>query len=259
MEEDVMKYLLLFVVVAIILFSPNVIRAQEVTLVAPGGMKCPLDKMQPDFEKAIGHPVKATVGSGGATHKQVVAGEPFDVPIVQPPYQDVIASGNVIANTETPLATVAMMVVVKKGNPHPDISTPDAVKKMLLAAKFISYPDGNNGNGGAAGVSFDATQKQLGIYDDMKPKIKRIQGVSLTKLVTNGDIDMAITFASEIPNDPGIDVVGQLPKSISTPTGLVGFVSAHATSPDAAKALLKYLSGPEAAAAFKACNMQPGK
>jgi molybdate transport system substrate-binding protein len=77
--------------------------------------------------------------------------------------------------------------------------------------------------------------------------------------VINGDIDMAITFASEIPDDPGIEVVGQLPKSISTPTGLVGFVSSHASSPDAARALLKYLSGPQAAAAYKACNMQPGK
>src|ERR1700686_3100297 len=125
MEEEAMKYFLLLAVVALILFNPNVIRAQEVTLVAPGGMRCPMDKMAPDFEKAIGHPVKSTIGSGGATHKQVVAGEPFDVPIVQPPYQDVIASGNVMAGTETPLATVAMMVIVKKGNPHPDISTPD--------------------------------------------------------------------------------------------------------------------------------------
>ena len=255
-----MKYLFLIVVVALILFSPNAIRAQEVTLVAPGGMKCPMDIMQPNFEKAIGHTVKATIGSGGATHKQVVAGTPqFDVPVVQPPYQDVIASGNVIPGTETPLATVAMMVVVKKGNPHPDISSPEAVKKALLAANFISYPDGANGNGGAAGVSFDATQRQLGIFDQMQPKVKRIQGVSLMKLVTNGDIDMAITFASEIGNDPGVDVVGQLPRSISTPTGLVGFVSSHASSPEAAKALLKYLSGPEAAAAYKACSMQPGK
>ena len=83
-----MKNLVLFAVIAIILFCPNVIRAQEVTLVAPGGMKCPMDRMAPDFEKAIGHPVKATIGSGGATHKQVVAGDPFDVPVVQPPYQE---------------------------------------------------------------------------------------------------------------------------------------------------------------------------
>ena len=254
-----MKYLLLFAVVALILFSPNVMRAQEVTLIAPGGMRCPMDKVAQDFEKATGHAVKVTLGSGGGTHKQVVAGEPFDVPVVQPPYQDVINSGNVIATTETPLATVPMMVVVKKGNPRPDISTPDAVKKALLAAKFISYPDGAGGAGGAAGVSFDATQKQLGIYDEMKPKIKRIQGVSLMKLVTNGDIDMAITFASEIGNNPDVDVVGQLPKSISTPTELVGFVSAHAISPDTAKALLKYLSGPEAAVAYMACGMTPGK
>src|SRR5437762_3111845 len=232
-----MKYLLLSAVFALALFMPNTVRGQEIKLIAPGGMRCPLDRLQPDFEKVIGHPVKMTVGSGGATHKQVVAGEPFDVPIVQPPYQDVIASGNVITSSETPLATVPMMVVVKKGNPRPDISSPDAVKKSLLAAKFISYPDG--AGGAAAGVSFDATQKQLGIYDEMKPKIKRIQGVSLMKLITNGDVDMAITFSSEIGDDPGLDIVGQLPMSISTPTGLVGFVSTHAGSPDAAKALLK--------------------
>jgi ABC-type molybdate transport system substrate-binding protein len=92
----------------------------------------------------------------------------------------------------------------------------------------------------------------------MKPKIKRIQGVSLMKLVTNGDIDLAVSFASEI-NDPGVDVVGQLPKEISTPTGLVGFVSSHATSPEAAKALLSYLSSPDAAAAYQACGMKPGR
>jgi molybdate transport system substrate-binding protein len=257
--EPSVKYVLSSAVVVLTLCNSYNARADEVTLVAPGGMRCPIDRMTPDFERKTGHKMKATIGAGGATHQQVVRGEPFDVPIVQPPYQDVLASGNVIASSETPLASVALMVVVKKGAPSPDISTPEAVKKMLLAAKFISYPDGANGAGGAAGVSFDATQRQLGIYEEMKSKVKRIQGVSLMKLVTNGDIDMAITFASEIGNDPGVEVVGQLPKSISTPTGLVGFVSSHATSPDAAKALLKYLSGPDAAAAYKACGMQPGK
>jgi len=256
--EEAVKYLLLAAVLAAVLFAPLNTLAQEVTLVAPGGMRCPIDRMTPDFERKIGRTVKATIGSGGATHQQVVRGEPFDVPIVQPPYQDVLASGNVVASSETPLATVPMMVVVKKGNPKPDISTPEAVKRMLLAAKFISYPDGANGLGGAAGVSFDATQNKLGIFDEMKPKIKRIQGVSLMKLVTNGDIDLAVSFASEI-NDPGVDVVGQLPKEISTPTGLVGFVSSHANSPDAAKALLSYISSPDAAAAYQACGMKPGR
>ncbi len=246
-----MRYLL-----PVVLLYPGF--AQEVSIVAPGGIRCPLDRMAPDFERKTGHKVKMTIGSGGATHQQVVRGEPFDIPIVQPPYQDVLASGNVIASTETPLAAVAMVVAVRKGDPKPDISTPDAVKKMLLAAKAISYPDGAGGLGGAAGISFDQTQKKLGIFEQMKSKIKRTPGVSLMQLLTRGDIDYAVTFASEI-NDPGVEVVGILPKDISTPTALVGFVSAHSKSPDAAKAVLSYLSSEDAAAAYRACKMQPGR
>jgi len=252
------KYLVASTLIVIVLFYPQNTSAQEVTLVAPGGMRCPLDRMTPDFERKVGHPVKVTIGSGGGTHQQVVHGEPFDVPVVQPPYQDVLDSGNVITSTETPLATVAIVVAVRKGDPKPDISTPEAVKRMLLAAKAISYPDGAGGLGGAAGVSFDETLKKLGIFDQIKPKTKRIAGVTLMHLLTNGDIDFAVTFASEI-NDPGVEVVGPLPSAISTPTALVGFISAHAKSPEGAKALLSYLASPEARAIYQACKMQPGR
>jgi molybdate transport system substrate-binding protein len=244
--------------VVLLILCASYARADQVTLVAPGGMRCALDRMTPEFERKTGHTVKATVGAGGATHQQVVNGDPFDVPIVQPPYQDVIASGHVLAATETPLATVPMVVVVRKGSPKPDISTPDAVKNTLLAAKAISYPDGAGGRGGAAGVSFDATQKKLGIFDQVQPKVTRTRGVSLMQLVTRGDIDFAVTFSSEV-NDPGVEAVGQLPREISTPTGLVGFISAHAKAPEAARALLSYLSSSNAATVYRACGMQPGR
>ena len=253
-----MKQMLLSATVALVLGSPSLAWADQVTLIAPGGMRCPLDRMAPDFERKTGHMVKVTIGSGGTTHQQVVRGEAFDVPIVQPPYRDVLDSGNVVASSETPLATVPLVVVVRKGNPKPDISSADAVKRMLLAAKAVSYPDGNGGLGGAAGVSFDRTQKQLGVFDEVQKKVKRVQGVSLMQLVTRGDIDVAITFSSEV-NDPGVDVVGQLPRDISTPTGLVGFVSSKATSPAAAKAVLAYLASADGVAAYRACSMQPGK
>jgi molybdate transport system substrate-binding protein len=251
-----LRPVLSFAVVAWILCHPYAARADEITLVAPGGMRCPLDRIGPDFERKTGHAVKVTIGAGGATHQQVVRGEPFDVPIVQPPYQDVIASGHVVSSSETPLATVAVVVAVRKGNPRPDISTPDAVRRMLLAANAISYPDGAGGRGGAAGVSFDETQKKLGIFEQMQPKVKRVQGVSLLQLLTKGEIDVAVTFASEI-NEPGVDVIGPLPREISTPTALVGFVSAHAKAPDAASALLRYLSSSDAAIVYRACAMQP--
>jgi hypothetical protein len=72
-------------------------RADEVTLIAPGGIRAAIEKMIPDFERKSGHKVKATFGSGGGTRQQVVRGDMFDVPIVQPPYPEVLASGHVVA------------------------------------------------------------------------------------------------------------------------------------------------------------------
>lgn len=76
-----------------------------------------------------------------------------------------------------------------------------------------------------------------GIFDDLKPKVKRIKGVSLMQLIPNGDNYFAISFASEI-NDPGVEEVGPLPRGISTPASLLGFISAHSQWPEAATSLL---------------------
>jgi molybdate transport system substrate-binding protein len=231
--------------------------SQEITLIAPGGIRDAIERMIPGFERATGHTVTATFGSGGGTKQRVIAGEAFDVPVVQPPLKEVIDSGHVVVATGTPLATVAVGVAVRKGAVRPDISTPDAVKKMLLAANTISYPDG--ARGAAAGVSFDATLGQLGIFDEMRPKIVRAQGGSgAVALLARGEVDIGLTFLSEI-HDPGVEIVGALPRAISTPTGLVGFVSTRAKAPEAAKALLGYLASPEVAGVYESLGMRPGR
>jgi ABC-type molybdate transport system substrate-binding protein len=99
LKGEILKYLLSSAIVALALFNPYKTSAQEVTLVAPGRMRCPINRMTPDFERKTGHTIKATIASGGITHQQVVRGEPFDVPIVAPPYQDILTSGNVVANS----------------------------------------------------------------------------------------------------------------------------------------------------------------
>ena len=233
-------------------------RADEVTLVAPGGIRAAIVQMIPAFEQKTGHKVIATFGSGLGTKQQVARGDPFDVPIVQPPYPEVLASGHVVAGSATPLATVAVGVAVRKGERKPDISTPDAVRRMLLAATFVSYPD--PAGGAAAGVSFSETLKQLGIAEAMRPKIKLAQGgAAAMASLARGEVEIGLTFVSEIITEPGVESVGPLPREISTPTALVGFVSTHAKAPEAAKALLAYLSSPEAAAVYKARGMQPGR
>src|SRR6202171_4654007 len=170
-----MKHLISSVIVAVVLGNAYSARAQsEVTLVAPGGIKAAIEQLIPGFEHKTGHKVKATFGSGGGTRQQVARGEAFDVPIVQPPYPEVLASGNVVESSATPLASVAVGVAVKKGAPKPDISTPEAVKKMLLAAKSIASPDA--ATGAAAGVSINDMLKKLGIDEQIEPKLKRVRG-----------------------------------------------------------------------------------
>lgn len=253
-----MKLALRAGVVAGALALAPVLHADEITLVAPGGIRAAIVTLIPEFEKKTGHKVVATFGSGLGTKRQVAAGDPFDVPVVQPPYPEVLASGHVIASTATPLATVAVGVAVRTGDRKPDISTPDAVKRMLLAAKAIAYPNG--ASGAAAGVSFDDTLARLGIADQMKPKITLAQGgAGAMAALAKGDVDIGLTFISEIITEPGVELVGPLPREISTPTALVGFLSAHARAPEAAKALLAFLSSPDAAAVYRAAGMQPGR
>jgi len=259
---------ILFAITAIASFlsiSQPAFAQTEVTLIAPGGIRAPIEKLIPAFEKKTGYKVNPTFGSGGGTKKQVMSGDVFDVPIVQPPLAEVIATGNVEESTGTPLASVAVGVAVKKGAPKPDISSTEAVKKMLLSAKSIVCPDA--ATGAAAGVSINDMLKKLGIDEQVEPKLRRIRGTGpggagggnlVSAMVANGEAEIAMTFVSEM-TVPGIDIVGVLPNEVSPWTPLVGYISTHSKNPEAAKALLKFLSSPEAVEAYKAAGMQPPK
>ena len=253
-----MKYMLSSAIVALALSASYGAGAAEITLIAPGGIRAAVEQMIPAFEKKTGHKVKATFGSGNGTKAQIAKGDPFDVPIVQPPYPEVVGSGNVVASSETPLASVAVGVAVRPGTPHPKIATAEDIKQLFLSAKSISYPDPKGG--AAAGVSMNETLKKLGIAEQMAPKIKLAQGgAGAMKMLADKEVDIGLTFVSEIITEPGVEVVGALPASISTPTRLVGFVGTHAKDPAAAKELVNYLSSADAAKVYKERGMQPGR
>jgi molybdate transport system substrate-binding protein len=252
-----MKLLPGAVVLAAAVSLASAARAAEITLIAPGGIRAAIEQIIPAFEARSGHKVKGTFGSGGSTHDRVVKGEAFDVPVVQPPYRDVIESGNVVPASETPLAIVAVGLAARTGAPHPDISTPDKVKQLFLSAKAISFP--NAESGAAAGVSMNETLQKLGIAEQVKPKIRLAQGGrGAMELLAKGEIDVGLTFISEIITEPGVEVVGPLPRAISTPTALVGFLSSKARDKEAANALLRYLASEEAAKIYRERGMQPG-
>ena len=248
------------VLLASTLFAPRLCpadaaRSPQTTLAAPGGIRAAIERLIVEFERRSGYGVSATFGSGGATKQRVLDGEPFDVPIVQPPLDRVRASGYVVVASETPLASVAVAIAVRKGNPTHDISTPDALQRMLLSARAVSCPNG--AMGAAAGVSFEATLQKLGIAAEMEPRLRRVRGgARAMAAIADGEVDVGVTFVSEI-DDPGVQVVGLLPREISIPTEFIGFLSTAAKAPAAARALLAFLSSSEAAPTYRAIGMQP--
>jgi len=255
------KHLFAMIVLTLALGASQTAHAQaaqtEVTLTAPGGIRAALEELIPAFEKKTGYKVKPTFGSGLGTKKQVIDGVPFDVPVIQPPITDVVKSGNVDTNSAIPLASVSVGLAVKHGAPHPAVLTTEGVKKLLLSAKSISFPDPAGGAG--AGVSFEQTLKKLGIAQQVESKLIRSKGgAAAMEAVAKGDAEIGFTYMSEM-DVPGIDPVGPLPANISPPTQLIGFLSEHPKNAAAAKALLKYLSSPQAAKVYKAHKMEPGR
>jgi molybdate transport system substrate-binding protein len=248
-------------VIGILLFtfvSACTMRAQdEIALLGPNIIDTPIKEIIPAFEAKSGHKVKATFGPVVATKDQIIRGDQVDVALVEVPYDaEVIKSGNVVPGSAITLASVSIGVAVHKSAPHPDISSADAVKRMLLAAQSISYPDASNG--AAAGIAVVEVLKSLGIAEQMQPKTKLAQGgARAMALVANGDVEIGMTFLPGMTN-PGIDVIGPLPRDMSPPTIVIGFVSAKAKDPAAAKQLLEYLSSPAAAEVYRAQRFQPG-
>jgi len=232
--------------------------AAEIILIAPGGIRAAVEQMIPLFEKRTGHTVKPAFGPSNSMTVRVMNGDAVDLPILQPPYPGVLASGHVMASSETPLAQVAVGVAVRPGVPHPDISTAAGVKNLLLSAKSLAYPDPKRGS--AAGISFEETLKKLGVTDQMQPKIKLTQGgAAAMALLAKGEVDIALTFVSEILTEPGVELVGPLPVSISTPTRFSGFVGTHSKVPAAVKELLIYLSSAEVAQVYRDRGMVPSR
>jgi molybdate transport system substrate-binding protein len=183
--------------------------------------------------------------------KQLVArGQASDVSIMFAPFPDALASGNVVRGSATTLARLVLALSVRKGAPKPDISSPAAVKRTLLAAKSVAIIDPSQGTLGHQALDL---LNKLGIAAQIQPKIK----LGGAEPVAKGEAELFLgpEVSDKVPD--GIDVVGALPRRVATPVAIVGFVSTHAKDPKAAKALLDYLKSPEAEAAYKAEGLLP--
>jgi len=236
-------------------FSPRASAQSEITLLSPDPIKATIDKLVEGFEAKTGAKVKVTYGTGVSTRATVASGQALDVSLLFAPFPEALKTGNIVPASATVIARLRLALAVQKGAPKPDISSAEAVKKALLNAKSILSVDPTQGSVGGIAL---ATLEKLGITDQVKPKIKWVRtGVIVQESVANGEAEIALgPYLSDMRN-PGLDVVGALPPEASTPVDITGFLSTSVKDTKTAKALLDYLSSPEAAAVYEAAKIFP--
>jgi molybdate transport system substrate-binding protein len=211
-------------------------------------------ELVPQFEKASGHKVTTVFTGTLDANKRLAAGEVYDLLIMSAPsIEEHIKGGKVAAGSRVDLAKSGVGVGVKAGAPKPDISSTDAVKKTLLAAKSIGYSTGPSGN------YVIGLFQRMGIADEIKGKLKQTPtGVFVGSIIASGEAEIGFQQVSELSHFAGVDYVGPLPADIQQYTMFSSGIIAGTKEAEAAKALVKFITAPGAAAAFKKRGMEPG-
>lgn len=207
------------------------------------------------FEAAQGATVAVDYAPTNALLARIEAGDRADVAIItRAGVDDLIRLGILDAGATVDLGRSLVGLAVKAGAAKPEIGTPEALKDALLAAPSIAYS-----GLGASGVLFAGLIAQLGIADAVNAKAMVIPSGLTGALVASGEVEMAVQQLSELMAVPGLDIVGPLPSSLQTPTTFSAAAFAGSANAGLAREFLQALSSAEAAAAFKAAGLEPGR
>jgi molybdate transport system substrate-binding protein len=243
--------------VACLLAQVAVAAAAEIKVFSTIGVQAALEEMAPKFEQATGHKLVITFATAAILAKRVQAGESADLLILTKQSLDGLTKdGKASVGADATFSSSGMAVVVKKGAPKPDIATPDAFKRALLAAKAIAYSD--PAAGGASGVYFAKLLERIGVADEMKAKtLHPPPSGNAANLVVSGEAELAIQQEPEVMSVAGVDLVGPLPGDLNNITIYSAGVGAGSAQAEAAQAAIKFLHTPDAKAVFKARGLNP--
>jgi len=233
-------------------------QAAEIKVMNSGGFAAAYLDLIPEFERATGNTVTTAWGpSMGSTPEAIPSrlqrGEPVDVVImVGYALGDLIKQGRIAADSRVDLARSKIGMAVRAGATKPDISSVEAFKRALIAAKSIAYSDSASG----VYVSTELFQR-LGIADELRPKSKEIKGERVGNVIARGDAEIGFQQVSELLPVPGIDFVGPIPAELQKITVFSAGMATAAKDPNAAKTLIEFLASPAAMAAIKKSGLEP--
>ena len=232
-------------------FLSCVSQAADITVLSGGAVKSAFVEAAAAWEAKTGHRVKATFAPAGEMAKRLSSGERYDVVIA--PAEALPAldrDGVIVSGSQVPLAAVRIGVAVRKGAPVPDISTPDAVKRMLVEAKSVTYMDPARGTSGK--YVDEVVLPKLGVRDEVRAKTRFGEGGAIAEKVATGEVEIAIHQLTEILPVQGVTSVGVLPPELQKVTVYTGAIARASPSPAEASSLLAFLASPESRPLFLA-------
>jgi len=205
------------------------------------------------YEAATGQPVRCEAVGGVDAAKRVQAGEAFDgVVLAAKAIDELTAAGRIVAGSRVDLVRSGIAVAVRAGAPAVDIGSEDAVKAAVTAAPSLAYSTG------PSGVYLQQLFARWGMADAVAAKVVQAPpGVPVGSLVADGRVALGFQQLSELMHLPGITVLGPLPPAIQQLTVFAAGVASASDRPDAVRALLAWMAGPQAADAKRRQGMEP--
>jgi molybdate transport system substrate-binding protein len=239
---------------ALVLAPTAGIRAAELKIIAGGSMTGSLNELGPQFERATGHKLVIHFDSTPNLIKQAISGAPFDLGIVPVDVmKDAAARARFASGPTIDIARVGYGVAERSGAPRPDVSTPEALKKTLLAAQSIAFLPAS-----AAGAYVSSVFERLGIGEAMKAKTRpQTTTTQIAQAVANGDAELGV-FLVNVLIAPGVELAGPFPAELQQELVFTAAVAADTKQAEAAQAFINYLTTPAASAVIKAAGMTPG-
>jgi len=238
---------------ALLLVQGLAVEAAEVKVIAGIAIRTVMEDLGPEFERATGHKLVAWYGVRGPIRRRMAAGEAFDLAMLgNASLDEYTKQGKIAADTRTEIARIGYGVVARAGAPKPDISSADALKRALLNAKSVAFnPEG------AVGIHAVQVFERLGIAEQMTAKMKPVVGGGVLDAVAAGKAELGFGFTNSFQSVRGVELVGPFPSELQRYIRVSAGVATAAREPDAAKALIKFLKTPAAAAVIKAKGMEP--
>jgi molybdate transport system substrate-binding protein len=233
--------------------SQGAARAAELVVITGQGATPGVKEVAAAFARASGHKVTVLQEAGAALDQRLDNG-PADL-IAGSPVQiaDLVKKGKVVTGTVTPFALAGLGVSVRAGAPKPDISTVEAYKAALLAAKSIGYSRGCSGTNAAEGI------EKLGLTAQLKAKTVLVDGGPVVEYLAKGDFELGIQQTNIMVGAPGTDYVGAPPGFLNKPCPSSAALLTTSKEPDAARAMIKFMISPEAAPLLRKTFVEPAK